>query len=364
MRFEKGFTLIELMVSVGVGAIVVTGLSMLAAGSSRAFHEEHRISEAQLEVRFAVERLRADLQRAGYLGTPNSATDQNVDPKPPTPLVAVDLEDGVGDQWLPGKNTTADPDRIVLLGAFRDSEVYLTESIVGTDVVIDDQTESARKWANPPRQEVFEQIFAPDTFLRIENPAGFSQIIAIDSADFGARRIRLQAAVVQAVGEQAQGVMLLGRGHRVNVLSFVDYQVMQSPVGSLLARDETDGRKLDLVRRELHSDGVTAIACSERVVAEYVVDFDVSFLQDTAIAPNPPNLVLLDSPTSAAIANPQSIRGIRFRLSTRTREEDAGYPWIAPAGGPLFRYKLDDITPNAARVRTIETEFVVPGLGR
>jgi hypothetical protein len=113
------------------------------------------------------------------------------------------------------------------------------------------------------------------------------------------------------------------------------------------------------------SDGVTPIECSERVVAEYVVDFDVSFVVDLQDGTtNPPQLSSLNSAASAALANPESIRAIRFRLSTRTREEDPGYPWIAPGAGPLFRYKLDDRTPNAARVRTIETEFVVPGLGR
>lgn len=367
------------MVALGLAAVVVTALSMLVRGSSRVFFEEHRIAESQLEIRFAAERLRADLQRAGYLASANTATDPNINPKPAPALLGVFLEDaaGDGDVWLSSENDTVHPDRLRLLGAFNDSETYLTQQIVGTKVQLDGGTESARRWAggpmvpglhpvaDPARPEIFDRIFKAGSFLRIENPAGFAQIIPIASADSGALTVTLADSVVQAVGLQEQGVMLLGRGHRVNVLNYIDYQVVPSSITSAIGRDETDARKTDLVRRELLADGVTPVPDSERVIAEYVVDFQVGFLVDDQTPPNPPELQELDFAESAGFGNPERIRGLRFRVSARTREEDPQFPWIPPvAGEPLTVFKLEDGTETAARVRSIEASMIVPGLGR
>jgi hypothetical protein len=216
--------------------------------------------------------------------------------------------------------------------------------------------------ADAPHPELFARIFKPGSFLRIENPAGFSQILEIRRASAAGATVDLVNAPVRAIGDQAQGVMLLGRGHRVNVLSYIDYRVVRST--GALGRDATDGRKSDLERRELGANGTAPVAGSERVLAEYVVDFQVGYLVDDEVAPTaPPRLRELTFDESAAWANPERIRGLKFRLSTRTREEDPQFPWSDP-GDPLVRFKVDPRTESAARVRSIEGSMIVPGLAR
>ena len=70
-RSARGFTLIELTVAlVGglLGGIAVVGLSKEATNT---FHEDMRAAQAQFSVRTAIDRLRSDVARAGFMATPN-----------------------------------------------------------------------------------------------------------------------------------------------------------------------------------------------------------------------------------------------------------------------------------------------------
>jgi type II secretory pathway pseudopilin PulG len=68
---DGGFTLIELTVSLVAGLIVALGIMTLSREATRTFNEEMRGSAAEATMRTAIDRLRADLQRAGYMSTAN-----------------------------------------------------------------------------------------------------------------------------------------------------------------------------------------------------------------------------------------------------------------------------------------------------
>ncbi len=70
-RSQQGFTLVELTVALVAGLIVALGIMGLSRESTRTFHEEMRVSAAEANLRTAVDRLRADLSRAGYMSTSN-----------------------------------------------------------------------------------------------------------------------------------------------------------------------------------------------------------------------------------------------------------------------------------------------------
>jgi Tfp pilus assembly protein PilW len=74
-RGPRAFTLIELTVSLVAGLIVALGILALSREATRTFNEEVRGAAAEATLRTAVDRLRADLQRAGYMSTANVALD-------------------------------------------------------------------------------------------------------------------------------------------------------------------------------------------------------------------------------------------------------------------------------------------------
>jgi hypothetical protein len=77
-RRERGFTLVELTVALLAGLIVALGIMALSREATRTFHEEMRGAAAEATLRTAVDRLRADLQRAAFMSTPNIALDQKI----------------------------------------------------------------------------------------------------------------------------------------------------------------------------------------------------------------------------------------------------------------------------------------------
>lgn len=68
---DRGFTLVELMVSLVAGLIVTISVVALAKAATNTFFEQARISTVQGTVRSASERLRQDLSRAGFMSTGN-----------------------------------------------------------------------------------------------------------------------------------------------------------------------------------------------------------------------------------------------------------------------------------------------------
>jgi Tfp pilus assembly protein PilW len=67
----SGFTLVELTVSLVAGLVVAMAIVGLSREATNTFHEEARSSAAEASLRTAVDRLRADLQRAGFMSTGN-----------------------------------------------------------------------------------------------------------------------------------------------------------------------------------------------------------------------------------------------------------------------------------------------------
>lgn len=72
---QAGFTLVELMAALLAGVLVAMGIVALSKESTRTFHEEVRSASSEANLRGAVDRLRADLERAGYMSTGNIRQD-------------------------------------------------------------------------------------------------------------------------------------------------------------------------------------------------------------------------------------------------------------------------------------------------
>src|SRR5262249_34888701 len=65
-----GFTLVELTVALVAGLIVGMAVVGISKEVTNTFHEEQRTAAAEMQLRTAMDRIRADLQRAAYMTTP------------------------------------------------------------------------------------------------------------------------------------------------------------------------------------------------------------------------------------------------------------------------------------------------------
>jgi len=74
-RAQVGFTLIEITVALVAGLIVAMGIVGLSHEATQTFNEETRNAAAEAAMRSAVDRLRADVARAGYMSTGNILAD-------------------------------------------------------------------------------------------------------------------------------------------------------------------------------------------------------------------------------------------------------------------------------------------------
>jgi prepilin-type N-terminal cleavage/methylation domain-containing protein len=87
-RRARGFTLVELTVALVAGLIVALGIVALSREATRTFHEEARGAAAEATLRTAIDRLRADLQRAAFMSTGNIMADSMIATAPGASNVA------------------------------------------------------------------------------------------------------------------------------------------------------------------------------------------------------------------------------------------------------------------------------------
>jgi Tfp pilus assembly protein PilW len=74
----RGFTLVELMVALSGGLFLSAVVFALSRDTTRFYQQETRVASATLAGLVGFERLKSDIQRAGYLSTPNIQTDPRI----------------------------------------------------------------------------------------------------------------------------------------------------------------------------------------------------------------------------------------------------------------------------------------------
>ncbi|WP_053980447.1 PilW family protein [Marinagarivorans algicola] len=77
----RGFSLIELMISILIGLIILNGVIQIVVNSKRSFLDNQEVSQIQENARFAIDILSRELRMAGYFGcAPGSAGIFNIAP--------------------------------------------------------------------------------------------------------------------------------------------------------------------------------------------------------------------------------------------------------------------------------------------
>jgi prepilin-type N-terminal cleavage/methylation domain-containing protein len=343
-RSSRGFTLVELMVSMTAGLLVAGAAMVLARGASRTFQQEVRITSAQLAATLGMSRLAADLQRASFLSTANVQRDPTVCSNaflnyPPglEALAGISIVEGgsVSDATNGSIQQSVDnglnPDSLVIGGAFSATEPFDTrlikQEVAGTYTVylaIDSgPLARARTAQGEGGEPICATALAPNVgifragrFLRIDTGEKFQYGVISTCTDTGTDVTLTLASSPPLYFETALQCAMVGLGrHRVNPVSRVRwtlrnlrgharYGVLVAPPAdateALMSGDGDPSSfnqpgRTELVRVELDADGneiedrddANPALSTLEVVAEYAVDlkFGVNSTQANGTEP-------------------------------------------------------------------------------
>ncbi|MDP3278295.1 MAG: prepilin-type N-terminal cleavage/methylation domain-containing protein [Deltaproteobacteria bacterium] len=379
---RPGFTIIEVMVAMGLTSVVAVGLYTLSMVASQTFQQQQRVSEMQLRLRSAMELLRSDLQRAGYGSTPNSAVDPAVCPRPAVVLQAVSVaRESPNPTILPGDNRFVDPMRLTLVGNFASTDEYKIGAVNANRLSIQHRWD---EWERVRSAEDMNRLFPPGRIVRVRGLDGNMQFGTVRSTTF--RDARQPIGTMPTIDlEQPLAVTngtTMGCGYSsttgwIAPVSIVEYRIAnvaaQQP-NAYVGSPAFVANKTDLVRREYRIVGgaLAAIPNSETIVAEYAVDLAIGASFDEGLTiTNEPRIVRYDfnhatvlqrlGPPTAGTSQAHRARSIVFRLSVRDRMQDPEFAWSQRASAllPLTRFRLDAVLPGAARVRTATSEVAL-----
>jgi Tfp pilus assembly protein FimT len=404
----RGFTMVELMIAMLAGVFVAMGAFLLASNASSFFQNEARITTAQFANVVGMGRLQSDLRRAGFLTSANVSTDPLLCgdvsgwPKGMKELAAVRVEENgskvrhPGDHQLSSTNGLS-PDAIIVAGAFSTVEYFSIQTLVpggGGGFTVTLQNDGAMHRTTIGAQnklQALTRIFTPGRFLRVVDNEGRHAYGVIQgvSVQGGLARVALAAKPAIPVNSaNAQcGCDDMCVGGMVNPLSRVLYDLRRidpskyaryAPLFSKASaagnfhKGEKPAARTELVRVELDAVG-NEIASTLEIVSEYAVD--LKFGVTTGSTPGPPNnapkIVRYNigaaqgykvARSLKAGGQPQRIRAVQIRFSTRSemRDRDVGIPKAKDGG--VFRYNLGG-KRGFARVRTLYADVNLPNMG-
>ncbi len=364
-RGSPGLSLVELMITVTLAAILVVSVYYIYNNATVGFRIENQVMDMQNRLRFASEHLRKDLKRAGFLASPDSTLDDIVCPKPATRLTALQLipAGGFVAQPVSGANPHISPTSLVLFGDFFSGKLYRTASIVGDTVTL------LADGSFPTDESEFNAIFTGNRYLRIVTKDRFEIMLPILESSFVDGTVRVNQAVPRIETGTICGVSGFGEALEVSVAGFVRYRLAQD------TRDGADPTKTDLVREVLAVDGSTVIAGSTLAVAEWIYDlqfFDFAFDTDgSGASPSITIQPFLANVTGAgtfrldsvADSRPYDLRALSVKITACSVDED---PSLVPSprtteNEPLVSFKYTTMK-GAARCISMGTRVNLESL--
>ncbi|MBX3192661.1 MAG: type II secretion system protein [Labilithrix sp.] len=358
---RRGFTLVELMVSLVAGLIIAIAVVGLAKAATTTFHEQARISQVEASVRSAAERIRQDLTRISYMSTGNiTLALANVPPPgfPRAPYgqrVGNDIGTNTGSRYastidlagirvrvggsraasalIPpagseGPNNLAtnnqlNPDAIIITGNLTSDDNYFgTWMDAGTcggvridlDPAFDASVRRLLDPSMPPLaavQAAFMPIAGVNYLARIVDKVGCQHYAEVCNVTVAGTRAQIHFAdaptgnAIPANGAAAGGAGDCG-GARGDNFTVSPVHRVRYYIGPNLdaALDPVDpdidpaGNKFNLYREMLDANGAALPAPGVReIVAEYAYDLKFGLVVDDPAVPAPNNVRVFDMDT-------------------------------------------------------------------
>jgi prepilin-type N-terminal cleavage/methylation domain-containing protein len=380
----SGFTLLEIMVALAVGGVALSSIYAVGAASTRHFREQQRISATQTSLRTAMDQLKRDFQRAGFLATPNvRVPGESCGVLPGSPIDDSSGSPGTGrlaaistfqasvkppDTLDPDElNKWATVDQVILMGNYSTSGEYsgIQINAAGTTVTIPNTTQSFARdfsiWAGGgPAQcnfAAFASAFAIGRLVRIHSLTErvfFARVTAVTCANAAPATVTLDTAIPLACNAS------LGWIAPVNTINIQ----AAAAAGDEISRTSVLNRVTILRRTEVMPDSkaaaltlsATGNPIDDRSILDYLVSFRLRFMLSGG-SPNSVNF----APTAAANVRqtPESLRGVIIDLSSRTAEQEPEFDAANLPQGLAFKVLK---TPGGARVRSLHAELLLPNI--
>ena len=419
---RRGFTLLELMISLTVGGIAITSIYAIGATATRTFHQQQQIAAAQTSLRNAVNQVKRDVARAGYLFTPvanppgafASQTCAPVTAPLDAPLVSgrlaaiarytddVPINAGNGNEAVDptgtGKNTPNGftVDEIVLFGNYETASEYGGVTLLDPNTIaISANWQAFRRdfslWpagnADAFDEARFSEAFAIGRVIRIQTTRGqrhFATITSVTAPTAGGLA-DVQVAFTPAVPLSCDAEVT---GGWVAPISAIRYHVRDAPAAENERFANSTGRFAQLVRTEVDpGDKVNPLASlvnsagastATRAVLDYVVGFNLAFTMNGFTNPGEPdnyvagsllgnltdNIAPGISAQTAVNANPERVRSITIEIAVRSQEVDARMPFNANCSQMRCFQVFPDSSGmlGTSRVRRERAEVFLPNV--
>jgi prepilin-type N-terminal cleavage/methylation domain-containing protein len=412
---RRGFTMIELIVAMGAGMFVALAALILSRNATKFFQSEARIAGAQLGATLGMNRLTADLARAGFLTTPNGQRDPHVcDTRSQWPaglakLSAITLYQAGSVAAHPADLVQStdpangfQPDSVVIAGALDATEAFPVGAVGpeagGFGVHLQVRTGPVQRAiaAGDTGGSSLKEIFRAGRFLRLAGPLGqeiYGVIQSVTPTGTPVADVLIVLANTPPIliGGSACAIGGHGTGNwTANPVSRVRYDLRSlagdAHYGALVAAQAAqvvsgDDKRTELVRVELDAND-NEMPDTLELVAELAVDlkFGLRSVNGVAAGTNPTvgqrypiqagvgnaqvYTIAGDVSTNAA-ATPQLVRSVQVRLATRARVPDRDSDLGAPAAdGHRARMFIPTGSPRRlyARVRTLYDEVTLQNL--
>jgi prepilin-type N-terminal cleavage/methylation domain-containing protein len=369
---KQGFTVLEVMVALAVGGIAIGSLYAVGSASTRQMREQQRISAAQTSLRAAMDQVKRDLQRAGFLGTPLSTVAGEVCAAP----TGVDGQNILGAIAGYTKKATAptqlDPgglntlptdfftvDQLWLTGNFTTTGEYPNITIGGDGVTVSapmnwqtfrrDFTEWGGATAGTCNYAAFETAFPVGRMVRLHAMNGnalYSRVTRTTCTGTDNATI--------SVTDNIPNVCNMNGGW-ISPLNTIRYWV-----DNATAAEDSTGQVAMLRRQEVQPGSRTQLLMSsagtpidDRALLNYVVKFNVDFI----MRDNTRMMNFVPATAAEWRANPERVRGAIIDIAVRTAQQDSVYV----SGVPESAFRLFGQT-GAARVRRARAELLLPNL--
>lgn len=374
---SSGFTLLEIMVALTVGGIALGSIYAVGSASTRHFRAQQHISAAQTSLRGAMNVLKHDFERAGFLSTPNSRLAGEVCSEPTA----------VENRWIgaingylqnvaapqkhdpDGLNTVKDRDGspyykgddVWLTGNYVSSGEYpnISVSADGLTVTIPMGWQSFQRdfaeWngvsAGQCSEAVFQTAFAVGRLVRLH---------AMNGAYFYSR-----VASAACVGDSTASAVLTLRdavppicsmdGGWIAPVNTLRYHM----VDSTAAEDDANQRNVVLRRTEVDPTnrvakltatvGANLVDIDDRLLLDHIVRFRVDFLLAEG-----QKISFIPMTQAEVLADPHRIRGVALDVAVRTPYQEPEFTADVPRAAFRLYTGL-----GAARVRRMRSELLL-----